>query len=207
MTMDADVATTLLPDDPGKLKLPRSFRGYDTGAVDKALQELAAGMETLTKERNELRERVQKLETELGEHKDSQELVRDTLVSAQRAADDLKERTQKECDDVLEAARVRAREIEDGSKLERERMQADLEVLRQQEQELRASYRVLLHAALDRLGEQSAQQATGVDASLLDALAPRRVIDEASATATDVKESAPATDVKESAPAAPDAEA
>ena len=108
---------------------------------------------------------------------------------------------------MLEAARVRAREIEDGSKLERERTHADLEVLRQQEQELRASYRVLLHAALDRLGEQSAQQATGVDASLLDALAPRRVIDEASATATDVKEPATATDVKESAPAAPDAEA
>jgi len=178
MTNGAEAPETAKADELRSAELPRSFRGYDPAAVDKKLRELASGLEALARERDELRGRVEALEIELAEHRDSQQLVRDTLVSAQRAADDLKTRTEQECDAMLEAARAQASEIDAGAGRERDRLEADLVRLRQQEQELRASYRVLLHAALDRLGEESAEKATGVEQSLLDALAPGRVIGE-----------------------------
>lgn len=185
MTSGPDLPTTLKPDDLRKLKLRRSLRGYERAAVDKLAQDAASGMEALTRERDELHERAGKLEGELSEYRDSQQLVRDTLISAQRAAEDLRARTQKECDEMLDAARAEGGVIEAQLGREREEAEAELARLKQQEQELRASYRVLLHAALDRLGEESAQKATGVEPSLLDALAPRRVIGEPSSAATD----------------------
>jgi cell division initiation protein len=172
MTEEAPVNVVPTPEEIRSPKLGRAFRGYETTAVDRLLAQVARSVEELAKERDELRARVAKLESTAGEESESQRLLHDALITAQRAAEDMKERTQRECDALLERARAEAAEIERRSQIEREQVEAEIERLRSQERELRASYRVLLAAALDRLepsnGEDSAQS------SLLDALAPRR---------------------------------
>jgi DivIVA domain-containing protein len=173
-----EAASQLTPEGIRQLQLQKTFRGYDTGAVDRLLQELAQSLESMTTERSELQAEVAGLEKELAEHRDAQGLMQDALFSAQRAAEELRQRTQRECDEILAKARADAVELESRTAIERERAEADLELVRRQERELRASYKVLLHAALDRLGE-GAEEAQ-VKPTLLDALAPRRVIDEGS---------------------------
>lgn len=172
--MNEEDAVTEAPN-PAEIrspKLERVFRGYDTTAVDRLLGRIAESMEALVAERDELRSRLAELEAQAGETGETQRLLRDALVSAQRVADELKQKAQREADELLEAARAEAREIEQRAQLEREHAESDLERLRLQEQELRASYRVLLAAALERLEERPNGEA---DASLLDALTPRRV--------------------------------
>lgn len=159
------------PGAPSPPKLKKALRGYDTAAVDKLLGETATSVQALTAERDRLRAEVESLDAELGKHRDAQQLMRDALVSAQRTANELTERTQAECDQLLERARAEAREIDARAQADREQAEADLLRLRAQEQELRASYRVLLAAALDRL-EDSPGGETRPTASLLDALAP-----------------------------------
>jgi cell division initiation protein len=166
--------TPLTPDGIRQIKLQKTMRGYDPNAVDRLLQELALSLESASRERVELEAQVQGLEKELSEHRDATGLMRDALLSAQRAAEELKERTARECDEMLAKARADAEAYETNALLEREQAEADVQRLRQQEQELRASYKVLLHAALDRLGEASGD--SELKPSLLDALAPRRVL-------------------------------
>jgi cell division initiation protein len=169
-----DAVTPLTPDGIRQIKLQKSMRGYDPSAVDRLLEELAQSLDTLTRERAELKTQVQSLEKELSEHRDATGLMRDALLSAQRAAEELKERTERECEELVAKARADAEEYESSALIEREKAEADVARLRQQELELRASYKVLLHAALDRLGEGAADH--DLRPSLLDALAPRRVL-------------------------------
>ena len=169
-----DAVTPLTPDGIRQIKLQKSMRGYDPSAVDRLLEELAQSLDTLTRERAELKTQVQSLEKELSEHRDATGLMRDALLSAQRAAEELKERTERECEELVAKARADAEEYESSALIEREKAEADVARLRQQELELRASYKVLLHAALDRLGEGAADP--DLRPSLLDALAPRRVL-------------------------------
>jgi cell division initiation protein len=165
--------TPLTPEGLRSIKFERTFRGYDPNVVDQLLRELATSLEGLIAERAELKKQIQGLEQELAEHRGAQHLMREALVSAQRAADELLERTAKESADILEKARAEAEDLKLQAELDREQAESDIKRLRSQEQELRASYRVLLAAALDRLeGDENGGQ--GVT-SLLDALAPRRV--------------------------------
>lgn len=170
----SEPVTPLTPDGIRQIKLQKTMRGYDPNAVDRLLQELAQSLDTLSKERVELKVQIQGLEKELSEHRDATGLMRDALLSAQRAAEELKERTERECEQMLEKARSDAEDYEANGLLEREKAEAEVHRLRQQELELRASYKVLLHAALDRLGEGGADG--DIKPSLLDALAPRRVL-------------------------------
>jgi cell division initiation protein len=168
-----DEVTPLTPEGLKSIKLEKAFRGYDPRVVDQLLRELSTSIEGMRAERKALKEQIQNLEKELSEHREAQSLMRDALVSAQRAADELRERTQKESDEVIARARAEAAELQRDSLLEKERAEASVKRLRAQEQELRASYRVLLAAALDRL-ESEGNGGSGT-ASLLDALAPRRL--------------------------------
>jgi cell division initiation protein len=167
-----DAVTPLTPEGLKSIKLDRVLRGYDPKVVDQLLSELSSSLEGLYSERTALKKQIQELEKDLSEHREAQSLMRDALVSAQRAADELKERTEKECEEILAVARAEADEIRSEAVHERERAEAELSRLRSQEKELRASYKVLLAAALDRLEGDDGD--SGVT-SLLDALAPRRI--------------------------------
>jgi cell division initiation protein len=168
----ADEVTPLTPEGLRSIKLDKALRGYDPKVVDQLLRELSTSLEGLYAERTALKQQITQLEKDLAEYREAQSLMRDALVSAQRAADELKERTERECNEMIELARVEASEISSQAVLDRERAEAELKRLRSQEQELRASYKVLLAAALDRLeGEDGDTSKT----SLLDALSPRRI--------------------------------
>jgi len=164
------------PDEIRTIKLPRAFRGYDRGAVERLLDETASTVDGLGKERAELEASVAKLEGELAEHREIQGLMRDALVSAQRAAEELKAKTRRECEETLARARADAAAIEEESRVAQAQTESEIRRLRAAEQEIRASYKILLHAALDRLDEPLEEEAP--KPSLLDALAPRRVIEQ-----------------------------
>jgi cell division initiation protein len=159
--------------DELRAMLPRAMRGYEPEAVDRLLAGFRASQDSLRQERAELTTRVEKLEAELAEHREIQGLMRDALVSAHRAADELTSRTRQGCDEMLARARADADAIREQSRAERERAESEVRRLKAAEQEIRASYTVLLHAALDRLDEPLEEEAPGQ--SLLEALAPDRV--------------------------------
>ena len=133
---------TYAPVEVRHVSLKRSLFGYHRGAVDTVLDDIAASYETVWRERADLADRVEHLDTELSRHRELEQLLRATLVSAERAAQDLKEHGKAEADTIVEEARSEAREITRRARAEREALALDARRIR-----------LLLHAALDAVDE------------------------------------------------------
>ena len=107
------------------VRFKRGFLGYPRAAVDEVVEEVADSFEDVWRERADLADRVEQLETELSRHRDLETLLRTTLVSAEQAAHELKDQARREARLVLEEAHAEAREITREAVAERERLRAE----------------------------------------------------------------------------------
>jgi cell division initiation protein len=71
--------------------LKRGLFGYKRSGVDGVLDDIASSYEAVWRERAQLTDRVEQLESELARHRELEQLLRATLVSAEQAAQRLKE--------------------------------------------------------------------------------------------------------------------
>ena len=142
---------SLTPVEIRHVRLGRRFSGYDRHATDTLLGKITESFEDVWRERADLRDEIERLEGELARFRDLEVLLRNTLVSAERSADELRAQAHREADVILDEARLKAREIGGGAESERERVRADIRKLKTLEAQMRAEYRTFLVTALDRL--------------------------------------------------------
>ena len=142
---------SLTPVEIRHVKLGRRLGGYDRPATDALLLRIAESFEDVWRERADLRDEIERLEGELARFRELEVLLRNTLVSAERSADELRAQAHREADVILDEARVKARELGGGAENERERVRADIRRLKTVEAQMRAEYRAFLVTALDRL--------------------------------------------------------
>ena len=142
---------SLTPVEIRHVKLGRRLGGYDRPATDALLVRIAESFEDVWRDRADLRDEIERLEGELARFRELEVLLRNTLVSAERSADELRAQAHREADVILDEARVKAREIGGGAESDRERVRADIRRLKNVEAEMRAEYRAFLVTALDRL--------------------------------------------------------
>lgn len=153
---------SLTPVEIRHVRFPRRAFGYGRESVQLLLEEVVTSFEDVWRDRADLRDEVERLEGELARFKELDVLLRNALVSAERAADELRAQAGKEADLIVEEARLRAREIVAESATERERTQGEIRRLQGLESETRASYRAFLMLALDRLeSDTEPQRAAG----------------------------------------------
>ncbi len=122
----------LTPVELRHVSLPRRPFGYGRSAVDRVLLEAVESFETVWRDRAELEDKVEQLESELARHRELEALLRTTLVSAERAALELKMQAKKEAELVLQEARAEAREIVRRAAADRERLDLDARRIRTQ---------------------------------------------------------------------------
>jgi len=151
---------SLTPVEIRHVKLGRRPGGYDRPATDALLVRIAESFEDVWRERADLRDEIERLEGELARFRELEVLLRNTLVSAERSADELRAQAHREADVILDEARVRAREIGGGAESERERVRADIRRLKNVEAQMRAEYRAFLATALDRLEGDTEERET-----------------------------------------------
>jgi cell division initiation protein len=89
-------------------EFPRKMRGYDPEEVRMFLRSLAAEIERLNLENANLREEAGRLRDRADEYRDREKSLRETLVTAQQMADELKERTRTETDLMVKEARLKS---------------------------------------------------------------------------------------------------
>lgn len=151
---------SLTPVEIRHVKLGRRLGGYDRPATDALLVRIAESFEDVWRERADLRDEIERLEGELARFRELEVLLRNTLVSAERSADELRAQAHREADVILDEARVRAREIGGGAESERERVRAEIRRLKNVEAQMRAEYRAFLATALDRLEGDTEERET-----------------------------------------------
>ena len=138
----------LTPVEVRHVELRRGFLGYNRAAVQRLLEDIADSFEAVWRERADLSERCEALETELNRHTELESLLRSTLVSAERASQELKEQARRESDVIVTEANGEARKIIRDAITEKERLL----------QEIRR-VRALLRSALEAVDETEAPAA------------------------------------------------
>lgn len=124
------------------VRLRRGPFGYRRRQVDRLLEEITESFETVWRERADGADRVELLEGELKRYRELEALLRTTLVSAERAAHELKDHAKREAESIVGEAQAEARTITRQARAEREGLAVEARRLR-----------LLLHAALDALDE------------------------------------------------------
>ncbi|HEY7004508.1 MAG TPA: DivIVA domain-containing protein [Gaiellaceae bacterium] len=142
---------SLTPVEIRHVSIARRPVGYDRKATDDLLAEVATSFEHVWRERADLRDELEELESELARQKELEEVLRDTLVTAERMADELRAQARREADVIVAEARAIARDIVSGAESERERIRTEIRRLQEVQTGIRADYRAFLLAALDRL--------------------------------------------------------
>src|ERR687896_1295155 len=122
---------SLTPVEIRHLQLSRTFlRGYSRPGVDRLLSEIADSFEEVWRERADLADRLDELETEASKHRELEALLRSTLVSAERAAHDLKEQARRESDLIVQEAQAEGRRIMREMAAEKQRLEGEIRKLR-----------------------------------------------------------------------------
>lgn len=96
--------------------------GYKRAATDRLLAEIAASFEDVWRERADLADKVEQLESDLLRYRELESLLRTTLVSAERASAELKEQARREADLILSEAHAEARAVQRRALSENERL-------------------------------------------------------------------------------------
>jgi cell division initiation protein len=142
---------SLTPVEIRHVKLDRRVLGYERRGVERLLEEIAASFEDVWRERADLRDEIERLEGELQRQREIEEALRNTLLSAERMADELRARAHHEADLIVEEARAKAREIAASAEAEEQRVRDEIRRLRALETDVRAEFRAFLSSALERL--------------------------------------------------------
>jgi cell division initiation protein len=134
---------SLTPVEIRHVQLRRAWlRGYRRSGVERLLDEIADSFEDVWRERADLADRVEELEGEAAKHHELEALLRATLVSAERAAQDMREQARREADLVVQEAHAEGRRIAREATAEKRRLEDDMRAIRMQ-----------LRSALEALGE------------------------------------------------------
>jgi cell division initiation protein len=133
---------TLTPVEVRHLELRRGLLGYRRSHVQRTIDEIADSFEAVWRERSELGERVHELETEVARHVELETLLRSTLVSAERAAQEMKEQARREAEVIVTEAGAEGRRLVRDAIAEKEQLLAETRRVR-----------TIMRAALEVLSE------------------------------------------------------
>lgn len=135
----------LTPVEIRHVELRRAWlRGYRRPVVQKLLADIADSFEDVWRERADLADRLEELEAEASKHRELEELLRSTLVSAERAAQDMKEQARRESDLIVQEAHAESRRVNRETMTEKQRLEEDIRRIRAQ---LRSALEALEEAA------------------------------------------------------------
>lgn len=101
----------LTPLDIQNKEFKRAFRGYSMEEVDQFLDQLVHDYEAVYLENQMLKEKLDVSEATKTRYQDMEKIIKDTIIIAQKNAEELKGNAKHEADIVLEEARLRAGKI------------------------------------------------------------------------------------------------
>jgi cell division initiation protein len=143
----------LTPLDIHHKEFGRSLRGYNEAEVDAFLDQVADELERLFKENIDLSERMEVMEEKVKTYHDMERTLHNTLVSAQKSAEDIVAKSLHEAEVVLKDAEVKAKEIIHNALQQKQKTQGELMRIKAAEEDFRARFRSLLEGHVRNLGE------------------------------------------------------
>ncbi len=131
----------LTPVEIRHMRPPRTLLGgYRRDPTERLFDEIVASFEDVWRERADLADIVEQLQADLVRFRELENLLRTTLVSAEQAAEQLKEHARREAELILTEAQAEARETQRRAVSENERLTTASRRLRAQLKEAAAVF-------------------------------------------------------------------
>ena len=141
----------ITPLDITQKQFPRAFRGYAREEVEAFLAMVAAEFEALVKENTSLREDNQRKAEDLATFREKERILQETLVTAQKASEDIKDSARKETEIRLADAELQAEKIVQGAHGRFLRIVDDINELKRQRVQLESNIRMIVESHLQLL--------------------------------------------------------
>ncbi|MCS7066037.1 MAG: DivIVA domain-containing protein [Fimbriimonadales bacterium] len=132
-------------------KFRRRLRGYDPTAVDAFLQEVAVHYEEALTENHQLREELIGLREELQRYRALENTLRESLVLAQKSADETRANAHREAELILREAHLQAEQIRRDAEERIQHLMGEIEALETRKRAAVMELRSLLLAHLQAL--------------------------------------------------------
>src|SRR5687768_9048294 len=98
----------LSPVELRHVRFGRGLLGYRRSSVDRLMAEAIDSFEDVWRSRADLADRAEQLEADLVRYRELESLLRTTLVSAERAAHELKDQARREAELIVAEAQAEA---------------------------------------------------------------------------------------------------
>lgn len=131
----------LTPLDIHHKEFRRSIRGYDDREVDDFLDAVADEFERLFKENIDLSERIEAADERVRTYQQMESTLNNTLVAAQRSAEDIEAKAREEAATILRDAELKAKELIHDALTQKQQAAGELVRIKQAEEEFRARFR------------------------------------------------------------------
>jgi DivIVA domain-containing protein len=124
-----DEAFHLTPLDIRRYDFGSALRGYDKARVDEFRDQVAAEVEYLLKQCQELENKAKGFHEQLRAFRERDKALNEALISAQQLRGDIREQAEKEAQLVIREAKAEGDRIIDAARAEIRNVQAELESL------------------------------------------------------------------------------
>jgi cell division initiation protein len=141
----------ITPLDITQKQFKKAFRGYEAEEVEAFLALVATEFEALVKEANSLRETNQRHVEEIAEYRSRERALQETLVTAQKASEEIRESARKEAEITLADAELQAEKIVQAGHARFLRIVDDINELKRQRIQFETAVKTLVESHIKLL--------------------------------------------------------
>lgn len=141
----------ITPIDIHNKEFSKSFRGYNEDEVDQFLDEIVEEFEKLYKNNLELKDRLGLLGDQVGHYKTMENTLKETLMTAQKAAEDVSVAAGKKSELIIREAEDRADKIIEDANYRVIEIKKEFDEYKKQMQVFKSRFKSLLDTQLELL--------------------------------------------------------
>jgi len=162
----------LTPIDIQQQQFRSTVWGFDAKEVDGFLDQVAVAFEELIREVNAIKAQIQDKEAQLEQHREREKALKETMITATRIANEVKQSAQKEAEIIIAGAESQAEGIIQNAHTRLARVMDDISELKRQKVQFEAGLRSIVGAHSKMLEAMAERETLG--SADLDARAPGR---------------------------------
>lgn len=146
-------------------RFKKGLMGYDKNEVNALMGIIAETIEEFAKQNNKLEEKIKDMATKLVEHEEREKILRETITTAQKMVEDLKNNAKKEAELIISEARIQADELVKKAHERIIKIQDEIYQLKKQRLDIQSSLKAMLehHANLLNMGNREAAKGDSED--------------------------------------------
>ncbi len=129
----------LTPLDIQQQQFKRTLTGFDPKEVDAFLDLVANAFEDLLRENNTLSDELRRKESQLDDHRERERTLKETMITATKISEDIKQGAHKEAEIVIGQAELQAEQIIQNAHTRLVRIMEDIDELKRQRAQFEGS--------------------------------------------------------------------